>query len=296
MARTRALTVAAAALSLLLTGTAWADNGRVSSGAASSWTCWEVEFPPGADDTQISISGGSGDADLYVYARDSGTQPGWWQVEGRLCAPYQYGNEETCASEIPDSGGDYWACIKGYGAGPGYSDVMLVGTYDDSGAWATAGGAVSTATMYSVDYWKDNLFWGIAYHRIGCMVARRSNGSWVIASELDYDGFSAANYCRRGEAWDSPLQYGASAFIRTDELGTSFAAADNILKNCGDDTNYAYGTPNYAKRGATNHPNYCPYNILNDCNSDCWIREFSSCVSTAVGNGKGAIGIASPCW
>ena len=48
------------------------------------------------------------------------------------------------------------------------------------------------------------------------------------------------------------------------------------------------GTPNYASSSNT-----CEYNIATDCNSDCWIKNFSNCVDGASGSG---ISIASPCW
>lgn len=38
-------------------------------------------------------------------------------------------------------------------------------------------------------------------------------------------------------------------------------------------------------------PNACNYNVIRNCNSDCWIRDFS----TRVFGSGGAVPIASPC-
>ena len=67
-------------------------------------------------------------------------------------------------------------------------------------------------------------------------------------------------------------------------LSASFSTAQSTLDTCGSRTNSSYGTPGYAARSNT-----CSYNILTNCNSDCWIRYFSTC------NGH-TVGTLSPCF
>lgn len=118
-----------------------------------------------------------------------------------------------------------------------------------------------------VEYFRQNLFLGIAYHRVGCL----TDGNTIVSNQ-DYDGFTTRRYCVRGER----SARGARFF---DSNRTTEARLDS----CGAQTNSRYGTPNYAARSNT-----CNYNLLRDCNSDCWIRAFSRC------QGK-QVSIASPC-
>jgi len=73
----------------------------------------------------INISGGTGDADMYVQ---SGTKP---TTTSYACRPYLNGNTETC-SFSPPAAGTYYVMLRGYAA---YSGVSLKATYS-----ATTGG------------------------------------------------------------------------------------------------------------------------------------------------------------
>jgi hypothetical protein len=135
--------------------------------------------------------------------------------------------------------------------------------------------ARTTSADYYVEYYRDNLFLGLAYHRIGCI------SDWTtIQSNQNYDGFTNNLYCTQGATSDSVPN--ASWYDYT-YLGTSLATSKSKLDTCGTKTNTKYGTPNYAASSNT-----CSYNILSNCNSDCWIRYFSTC------NGD-PVGIVSPC-
>nr|WP_245852334.1 M28 family metallopeptidase [Pseudoalteromonas espejiana] len=63
----------------------------------------------------ISISGGSGDADLYVNVGSASTQAQY------LCRPYKNGNTETCTFSSPQQG-SWYIDIKGYSDA---SDITL---------------------------------------------------------------------------------------------------------------------------------------------------------------------------
>lgn len=133
-------------------------------------------------------------------------------------------------------------------------------------------GFVSQAnSAYYVEYYRDNLFAGLAYHRIACLT------DWnTIQSSQDYDGFTHTRYCYAGAS--------AESVPNGSWYDWNYASGKAQLDACGTHTNNVYGTPNYADRSNT-----CSYNIFTDCNSDCWIREFSTC------QGK-RVSIASPCW
>jgi hypothetical protein len=135
------------------------------------------------------------------------------------------------------------------------------------------GSAGAAEAAQYVDYWGDDLFLGLAYHRFGCF-----DDDNVTLSNQDYDGFTNNRYCFQGAAWDAPDSNG---YAYLDYNTTSGKAQ---LDACGTAANNAYGTPNYAASSTT-----CSYNIFTNCNSDCWIRKFSSCQGWQIG-------IESPCF
>ena len=90
------------------------------SGRFNSQKYYRIEVPTGATDLEIAISGGRGDADLYVLF-DS--EP---SLDAFECAPYLAGNEESCFFSTPKKG-TYYIMIHGYS---NYADVSLVASYD----------------------------------------------------------------------------------------------------------------------------------------------------------------------
>ena len=89
------------------------------SGSRGSQRTGSIVVPSGAKDLKISISGGSGDADLYVRF---GSAPTTGSYD---CRPYQTGNNETCSFSAPRTG-TYFIMIRGYSA---YSGVTLNASY-----------------------------------------------------------------------------------------------------------------------------------------------------------------------
>lgn len=151
--------------------------------------------------------------------------------------------------------------------------TMIKGLLASLAAVAALGSASAAHAAYYIDYWGDDLFLGLAYHRFGCL----SNEN-TISSNQDYDGFTTKRYCYSGQSSSAP---GSSGYTALDWNVTSGAAQ---LNACGTQANTTYGTPNYAASSNT-----CNYNILTNCNSDCWIRKFSKCQGWQIG-------IASPCF
>jgi PKD repeat protein len=90
------------------------------SGASGSSQYFTLNVPAGATNLLFAMSGGSGDADLYVRF---GAQP---TTSAYDCRPYQGGNNESCPIS-PAQAGTYHVMIRGYSA---YSGVTLTGTYD----------------------------------------------------------------------------------------------------------------------------------------------------------------------
>ncbi len=93
------------------------------SGGSGSTQYWTIVVPAGASNLSIGISGGSGDADLYVRR---GSQP---TTSAYDCRPYLNGNNETCSFASPQAG-TYHVMLRGYSA---YSGVTLTGSFSGGG-------------------------------------------------------------------------------------------------------------------------------------------------------------------
>jgi vibriolysin len=89
------------------------------SGAKSSQTTWTFQVPSGQTSMTIKISGGSGDADLYVRYNAQPTTSTWDY------RPYKSGNAETVTVSNP-SAGTWYVMLRGYAA---YAGVTLVASY-----------------------------------------------------------------------------------------------------------------------------------------------------------------------
>ncbi|MBN2133416.1 MAG: pre-peptidase C-terminal domain-containing protein [Sedimentisphaerales bacterium] len=89
------------------------------SGAAASETLFMIEVPAGQDSLEISISGGTGDCDLYVR---KGTPPTTIEYDYR---PYKVGNNETVSIESP-AAGTWYIMLRGYSA---YAGLTLEASY-----------------------------------------------------------------------------------------------------------------------------------------------------------------------
>lgn len=77
-----------------------------------AWARYSLDLDPGYSSMTVSISGGSGDADLYVnYGSQSSTS-------SYDCRPYKNGNAETCTLNNPQDG-TWHIDIRGYSAASG---------------------------------------------------------------------------------------------------------------------------------------------------------------------------------
>ncbi|MDY0357154.1 MAG: pre-peptidase C-terminal domain-containing protein [Sedimentisphaerales bacterium] len=92
------------------------------SGAAGSEQFYAIVVPSGQDDLVISISGGTGDCDLYVR---KDTEPTTTTYDYR---PYKVGNNETVTVANP-AAGTWFVMLRGYTA---YSGLTLVASHSAS--------------------------------------------------------------------------------------------------------------------------------------------------------------------
>lgn len=106
------------------------------SGASGSQQFWTLVVPAGASNLSFQISGGSGDADMYVKFGSAPTTSSY------DCRPYRSGNSETCSFTSPQAG-TYHVMLRGYTS---FSGVSLVGNYD------TGGGGGSQTYTNSANY------------------------------------------------------------------------------------------------------------------------------------------------
>ncbi len=125
-----------------LTGTGASSSGSVltngvgvaiSDASANHPQNWTMVVPAGATNLVFSISGGTGDADLYVKFGSAATTSSY------DCRPYIGGNNETCTIANVQAG-TYSVMVNGYSA---YSGVTLKGSY--AGGGTGGGGNISFA-------------------------------------------------------------------------------------------------------------------------------------------------------
>ena len=93
---------------------------------------YTLAVPAGSTNLTFTLSGGTGDADMYVQFGTAPTDTSY------VCRPYLGGNAETCTIAAP-SAGTYHVRVKAYSS---FSGASLVGNY-------TAGGGGTTPQTYS---------------------------------------------------------------------------------------------------------------------------------------------------
>lgn len=112
-------------------------NLSAASGGSLMFT---LDVPAGSANLNFVISGGSGDADLYVKYGSAPTTSVY------DCRPYLNGNNETCS--MPNvQAGTYHVMIQAYTA---FSGVSLVASYGDA---LSGGGFTETNLSASTGYW-----------------------------------------------------------------------------------------------------------------------------------------------
>jgi subtilase family serine protease len=100
---------------VLCSGVSVALPSVATGGVSSNYT---LVVPSGKTSAVFTISGGTGDADLYVRLGSAPTSATY------NCRPYLTGNSETCTFNTPTAG-TYYVNVRAYA---GYSGVSLKGT------------------------------------------------------------------------------------------------------------------------------------------------------------------------
>ena len=102
----------------VLTNGVAATNLAASAGTDIVYT---MDVPSGATNISFTMSGGSGDADMYVKFGATPTDSTY------DCRPYKNGNSESCTGT--STGGTYYVRLKAYST---FSGVSLTGSYSTS--------------------------------------------------------------------------------------------------------------------------------------------------------------------
>jgi len=95
---------------------------------------WTMVVPAGATGLKFTLSGGTGDADMYVKFGSAPT------LSSYDCRPYVSGNSETCNIATAQAG-TYYVMVNAYAA---YSGVTLTGSYSTGGG---GGGCTPSGTV-----------------------------------------------------------------------------------------------------------------------------------------------------
>jgi vibriolysin len=104
------------------------------SGSSGSKKYYTLEVPAGQASLAFDMSGGTGDADLYVKFGAAPTTSSY------DCRPYKGGNAENCPFTNP-AAGTWYVMVNGYSS---YSGASLKGTYGGGG---TGGGTPTSQTI-----------------------------------------------------------------------------------------------------------------------------------------------------
>jgi serine protease len=108
------------------------------SATSGNWLHYTINVPAGASNLNLTSSGGSGDADMYVRF---GSQP---TTSAYDCRPYRSGNAETCSFATPQAG-TYHVSLRAYST---FSGVSLVGSYGAGGGGGSQ--TYSNGTDYAI--------------------------------------------------------------------------------------------------------------------------------------------------
>ncbi len=104
---------------------------------------YTMDVPAGATNISFNISGGTGDADMYVRFGSAPTDSTY------DCRPYVGGNNESCAGSA--TGGTYYVRVKAYST---FSGVSLVGNYTAPGSGPTPIDTTTSNISVGQNAWK----------------------------------------------------------------------------------------------------------------------------------------------
>jgi subtilisin family serine protease len=165
------------------------------AGAAESLRYYAVTVPAGAPSLSISVSGGTGDADLYVRY---GNVPTLAEYD---CGPYLNGNLESCHVTAP-APGTYYVMLHGYLS---YSGVTLSATLGGPPA-APLNLATRVVSVSAIQLtWQD-----ASVNEGGFYVQRRSHtypGDWTEWAAVGGSAANATSFANQGLTAGTRYQY-----------------------------------------------------------------------------------------
>ncbi|MGX5201163.1 S8 family serine peptidase [Aliikangiella sp. IMCC44632] len=147
------------------------ENGVAKTGLAGSrgeQLAYTMQVPSGASNLEFVISGGSGDADLYVQYGFAPT------LSAYECRPWKNGNNETCTISNVQAG-TYHIMLNGYSA---FSNVSLVGSFDANGGGTGGPASYTNTANFSIP---DNNSTGIT----SALAVSRSGASNTVTVDVN---------------------------------------------------------------------------------------------------------------
>jgi hypothetical protein len=121
-------------------------NGVAVTGLAANTGAdivYTLAVPAGATNISFNMSGGSGDADMYVKFGSTPTDSSY------DCRPYVGGNTENCTGTA--TGGTYYVRVKAYST---FSGVSLTGSYTDGSTGTTPIDTTTSNISVAKNSWK----------------------------------------------------------------------------------------------------------------------------------------------
>ncbi|MGX5203192.1 RHS repeat-associated core domain-containing protein [Aliikangiella sp. IMCC44632] len=203
------------------------DNRQVSAQKGQDLNYY-IDLPAGASNLQVRITGGSGDADLYLL---EGNQP---TASVYDCRPYKWGNNEECVVASPNKN-RYYIRLHGYAD---FADVNLSISFnaadipDDTNPNLSftynAKGRLKTAS-------KEGMSATYQYNFKGERVSKDVNGAVTIfvydvsgqlIAELDNSGTQVKEYVYLNGQRIATINNNKTYYVHTNHLNTPTALTD----------------------------------------------------------------------
>ncbi|ACJ29867.1 Peptidase S8 and S53, subtilisin, kexin, sedolisin:Proprotein convertase, P:Protease-associated PA:Peptidase, archaeal and bacterial:Proteinase inhibitor I9, subtilisin propeptide [Shewanella piezotolerans WP3] len=142
------------------------------SGAKNDELHYSIDVPAGATDLSFNMSGGTGDADLYVQYGAAPT------TDSYDCRPWKGGNIESCPVTTAQAG-TYYVMVQGYST---FSGVNLVANFtEDTGGGSGGTGGAATYTNNSSYSIPDNNSAGVT----STIAASRTGDSGTVTVKVN---------------------------------------------------------------------------------------------------------------
>ncbi|MGE4190082.1 MAG: pre-peptidase C-terminal domain-containing protein, partial [Thermoanaerobaculia bacterium] len=215
------------------------------SGATGSEQFWTMDVPSGASNLVFQISGGSGDADMYVRF---GSAPTTTTYD---CRPYLNGNNETCTIPSPSTG-TYHVMLRGYSA---YSGVSLVGSYS---APCTPPAAPTGVSASSSSQTAASVSWSASSGATSYAISRSTSSGGPYSSV----GTSAStSFADSGLTCNTTYYYVVSASNGTCSSGNSSQASVTTAACGGGSSVLSNGVPVTGVSGAAGSEQFWTMNV-----------------------------------